>query len=65
MLFSTTVFKLDTAGHLTLLHSFTSGADGVLPEAGLTMDSAGNLYGTASLGGNLTDARDRAAAWYL
>ena len=30
MLFSTTVFKLDTAGHLTLLHSFTSGADGVL-----------------------------------
>ncbi len=34
----------------TVLHSFT-GADGEYPEAGLTMDSAGSFYGTASEGG--------------
>jgi uncharacterized repeat protein (TIGR03803 family) len=46
-----TVFKLDTAGNETLLHSFTGGADGAYPEAGLAMDAAGNLYGTAAVGG--------------
>jgi uncharacterized repeat protein (TIGR03803 family) len=45
-----TVFKLDTSGSLTVLHSFT-GADGASPDAGLIMDSAGNLYGTTSGGG--------------
>ncbi len=34
----------------TILHSFTEGADGSRPVAGLTMDTAGNLYGTASAG---------------
>jgi uncharacterized repeat protein (TIGR03803 family) len=47
-----TVFKLDTSGNETLLHSFTfSGADGIIPEAGLIMDKAGNLYGTTYNGG--------------
>lgn len=36
----------------TVLHEFTGGADGSSPSAGLTMDRAGNLYGTASLGGD-------------
>jgi len=45
------VFKLDTAGTLTVLHSFTSGADGYLPISTLVRDAAGNLYGTASGGG--------------
>ena len=36
---------------LTVLHSFTGGADGKYSEAGLTMDRAGNFYGTASEGG--------------
>lgn len=36
----------------TVLHSFTSGADGATPYSGLTIDRAGNLYGTASEGGN-------------
>jgi uncharacterized repeat protein (TIGR03803 family) len=35
----------------TALHNFTGGADGAAPTAGLTMDAAGNLYGTASGGG--------------
>ena len=36
----------------TTLHAFTGGADGSTPYAGLSMDRAGNLYGTASYGGN-------------
>lgn len=36
---------------LTVLHAFTGGGDGSQPYAGLTMDSGGNLYGTASYGG--------------
>jgi uncharacterized repeat protein (TIGR03803 family) len=35
----------------TVLHSFTNGQDGAHPEAGLTIDRAGNLYGTAFYGG--------------
>jgi uncharacterized repeat protein (TIGR03803 family) len=46
-----TVFKLDTSGTETLLYMFTGAADGYYPYAGLIMDSAGNLYGTASSGG--------------
>jgi len=45
------VFKLDTAGTLTVLHSFTGGADGGTPTGGLVRDSAGNLYGTTSASG--------------
>jgi uncharacterized repeat protein (TIGR03803 family) len=46
------VYKLDTAGQETLLYSFKGGTDGANPLAGLILDSAGNLYGTASMGGN-------------
>ena len=35
----------------TVLHNFTSGGDGASPRAGLTMDAAGNFYGTAYFGG--------------
>jgi uncharacterized repeat protein (TIGR03803 family) len=45
------VFKLDTNGKETVLHSFTGGADGANPMAGLTRDSYGNLYGTTQAGG--------------
>lgn len=45
-----TVFKLDTAGELTVLYTFEMVADGYAPHAGLVLDSAGNLYGTASGG---------------
>ena len=40
----------------TLLHNFTNGPDGGEPYAGLSMDRAGNLYGTASTGGNSSGA---------
>jgi uncharacterized repeat protein (TIGR03803 family) len=53
------VFKLDASGHLTLLHTFTGGADGANPWGGLTMDGAGNLYGTAELGGDLNCPVDK------
>ena len=35
----------------TVLHNFSGGGDGANPLAGLSMDQAGDLYGTASLGG--------------
>jgi len=37
----------------SVIHNFTGGQDGANPMAGLTMDRAGNLYGTANSGGNL------------
>jgi hypothetical protein len=36
----------------TVLHTFTGAADGVNPYAGLSMDRAGSLYGTAAFDGN-------------
>lgn len=35
-----------------VLHSFTGGGDGATPTAGVVLDAAGNLYGTASGGGS-------------
>jgi uncharacterized repeat protein (TIGR03803 family) len=46
------VFKLDTAGHLTVLHDFTGGADGGSPNGIVTCGSPGDLYGTAAYGGS-------------
>lgn len=49
-----TVFKLDGSGHETVLYRFTGDTDGSTPTSGVVRDSAGNLYGTAILGGNLS-----------
>jgi uncharacterized repeat protein (TIGR03803 family) len=50
-----TVFKLtpSAGGHWTesIVHFFTGGLDGYNPDSFLTIDQAGNLYGTASWGG--------------
>jgi len=43
--------QLAQAQTFTVLHQFTGGRDGANPAAGLTMDKAGNLYGTAAYGG--------------
>ena len=40
-----------TAQTFTVIHTFTGGGDGAIPQAGLTMDAAGNFYGTTSSGG--------------
>lgn len=38
-----------------ILHAFTDGADGAFPEGGSVLDAQGNLYGTAYIGGNISD----------
>jgi len=35
----------------TVLYNFAGGDDGAIPEAGVILDSSGNLYGTAATGG--------------
>ena len=35
----------------SVIHNFTGGQDGAAPRAGVTLDQAGNLYGTAASGG--------------
>jgi uncharacterized repeat protein (TIGR03803 family) len=45
------VFKLDSAGHETVLYSFQGQPDGWNPIAGLVRDPAGNFYGTTLRGG--------------
>jgi uncharacterized repeat protein (TIGR03803 family) len=48
-----TVFKITSAGALTVLYEFKGGAvnDGEFPEAGLVQGSDGNFYGTTYEGG--------------
>jgi uncharacterized repeat protein (TIGR03803 family) len=46
------VFKLDAAGHETVLYNFTGGTDGGYPYAGVIRDPAGNIYGTTYAGGS-------------
>jgi len=51
-----TVFEItpNSGGNWTesVLYNFTGGADGGQPSAGLTFDTAGNLYGTTNFGGS-------------
>ncbi len=48
---SGTIFKVTPTGTEEVLYSFPAGKNGATPEAGLTMDALGNLYGTTSAGG--------------
>jgi uncharacterized repeat protein (TIGR03803 family) len=48
-----TIFKLDPLGNETVLYRFAGGLDGAFPRSSLIIDTAGNLYGTASNGGPL------------
>lgn len=56
-----TIFELDPSGKKTVLHAFTGGKDGSTPSGNLVLDSAGNLYGTTSAGGDLTCPYDGGA----
>jgi uncharacterized repeat protein (TIGR03803 family) len=47
-----TVFKVTPQGAFTSIYSFTGGADGGYPVAGLVQDKKGNLYGTTTAGGS-------------
>jgi uncharacterized repeat protein (TIGR03803 family) len=49
-----TVFKVDSKGKETVLHSF-AGPDGADPWAGVIRDAAGNIYGTTVYGGCCKD----------
>lgn len=54
-----TVFKVSPAGVETVLHSFCASAkcsDGASPAAGVVLDKNGNLYGTTTAGGNLSQS---------
>jgi len=46
-----TVYRMASDGTETILHAFQDGSDGWGPIGNLIIDTAGNLYGTASSGG--------------
>jgi uncharacterized repeat protein (TIGR03803 family) len=49
------IYKLTPSGSATTLYTFTGGADGGQPyHSPILLDAAGNLYGTAGIGGDLT-----------
>jgi uncharacterized repeat protein (TIGR03803 family) len=48
------IFKVDKSGKETVLYSFTGGRDGGFPLAAVILDAAGNLFGTTSIGGDLS-----------
>jgi uncharacterized repeat protein (TIGR03803 family) len=50
-----TVFKIDSSGNVSVLHSFDGGNGGGYPQSGLIQGSDGNLYGT-TYGGGSNDA---------
>ena len=49
------VYRVDSKGNLTVLYTFTGGADGAFPNDYLTLDWAGNIYGVTLQGGNLAN----------
>jgi uncharacterized repeat protein (TIGR03803 family) len=54
-----TIWKLSRNGSQwveSIVYSFNGSGDGSGPQAGVILDAAGNLYGTALLGGDLTCA---------
>lgn len=45
------IFKIDSSGTETVLHTFAGASDGASPQGTLLRDAAGNLYGTTTSGG--------------
>lgn len=48
-----TIFRITTAGVLTVVHTLDSSTEGCAPNAGLTLGPDGNLYGTTAASGGL------------
>jgi uncharacterized repeat protein (TIGR03803 family) len=46
------VYRIDKRGTERVLYSFLGGTDGASPNAGVVLDSQGNLYGTTLYGGS-------------
>jgi len=46
------VYKVDTAGRETVLHSLGTGTDGAYPLTPVAREKAGNIYGSAYFGGS-------------
>jgi len=46
-----TVYRIDSAGHFSVVYTFQAGNDGAWPQ-GLVMDAAGNFYGVTFYGGD-------------
>jgi uncharacterized repeat protein (TIGR03803 family) len=55
------LFKLDRAGKISVLYSFTGGTDGGFPTGSLVIDKAGDLYGATYQGGGLFPATNLGA----
>jgi uncharacterized repeat protein (TIGR03803 family) len=49
------IYRVDPAGHETVLYSFPGGPDGAFPAGALARDSEGDLYGTTSVGGGVSE----------
>ncbi len=47
-----TVFKIDSAGNLTTLYTFSGGSDGANPDETVVQGNDGNFYGTTLFGGD-------------
>jgi uncharacterized repeat protein (TIGR03803 family) len=48
------IYKVNSSGSETVLYSFTGNGEGANPEGSPILDAAGNLYGTAIFGGDLS-----------
>ncbi len=55
LVFLAAAAQAQTTTTLTVLHTFTGGADGYEPYAGVTLDQQGRIYGTTIQGGNHGD----------
>ncbi len=58
---------LAKAQTFSVIHSFTGGGDGFQPYGGVTLDQAGNLYGTTtqSVRGSVFRMKNRNGSWLL
>ena len=57
-----TVFEISSAGKEKVLYSFQGGNDGLAPQAGLIVNSIGNLYGDTAYGGGSATCTDGCGA---